>query len=140
MSSSLFLMFRAAEEQALLPSLVKAFSVRGFSFSETPQKRFINAPGEPTVSAQCCFYARNHFRIFVADLAIEIYHEASLPPDLAVGERQFLKEVLKLPGLNLRRWIVAEHGWDDEDNPSVQVLSEGQDRAGLYANQLASRN
>jgi hypothetical protein len=91
----------------------------------------IDVPGGPTVPARCAFYAQNYFRIFVGDRAIQFYREGALPPELASGEQHLLSAVLAATQFILRRWLVTEEGWDDEDNPYVTILGEGTDAEGL---------
>jgi hypothetical protein len=128
MSTSLYVFLDAPEsEEVTLPQLLQDLSIPGYSFSTHPLRSAIDAPGEPSVPTRGAFYAQNYFRIFLADRAVQFYRDAALPPELAAGEQYLLSAILTLPQFNLRRWIVTDEGWDDEDEPYVTILDEGTD-------------
>jgi hypothetical protein len=134
MSSSLYLLFEpAAGLEVTLPPLVQDLAVPGYSFSSHRLKPVMQVPGEPDVPTRCQFYAQNDFRIFIADPAIQFHRESALPSELANGGQRFQSAVLGLRQFTLRRWIITEEDWDDDDQPVVRILSEGNTRAGLDA-------
>ena len=95
----------------------------------------IEAPDEGRLSVRCLLYARNYFRIYVADMAVQFRREAPLPSDLAVGDEEFQAAILAIPEIRLRRWISTDEDWDDDDKKVVQVLGEGKNQETLKAYQ-----
>ena len=87
MSSNLYLFFDASNSNDVLPRMLQELTVPGFSFSRDPIRTTLDAPGEPCELVRCAFYARNYFRIFVADRAVQFCRDAALPPELARGEQ-----------------------------------------------------
>ncbi len=116
-----------------LPQALRDLAVPGYSFWPDPMRRILDAPGEPSLPVRCTFYANNYFRIFLADRAIHFYREAPLPPELAKGEQHLVAAVLEMIPFRLRRWLVTEEGWTDDDEPFVHLLQEGSDAEGLSA-------
>jgi hypothetical protein len=131
MSSNLYLVFDRTNGGASLPQFVQGLAVSGYSFSAEPLKSFIEPPGEPQAPVRCGFYAQNYFRVFISDSAVQLYREAALPSDLAVGEKQLLAAIFGRPDFRLRRWISTSEDWDDDDKSTVQIVSEGTDKATL---------
>ena len=91
----------------------------------------LDAPGEPSLPVRCAFYAHSYFRIFLADRAVHFYREAALPAELARGEQQLVAAVLEMIPFHLRRWLITEEGWTDDDEPFVTLLQEGNDAESL---------
>jgi len=131
MSSNVYLLFDVSKSTDALPRALEELAIQGYSSWRAPLRATLDAPGEPSVPVRCAFYARNHFRIFVADRAIQFYREAPLPPELARGEQQLVAAVLDMPSFRLRRWLVTEEGWSDDDEPFVNLLREGGDASDL---------
>jgi hypothetical protein len=131
MSSNLYLVFDNTNGGTTLPQFAQGLAVSGYSFSVEPLKNFIELPGEPQAKARCGFYAQNYFRVFISDSAVQFYREATLPSNLAEGERQLLDAIFNRPDFRLRRWISTSEDWDDDDKPTVRILSEGTDKATL---------
>ena len=131
MSSNLYLVFDSTNGGASLPQLVQGLAISGYSFSAEPLKSFIEPPGEPQAAVRCGFYAQNYFRVFISDSAVQFCREVALPSDLADGEKQLLAAIFRRPDVRLRRWIITSEDWDDDDKPTVQILSEGIEKATL---------
>jgi hypothetical protein len=141
MSSTLYLFLEnAGTDVDSVARHVQGLQVPGYMFSEKPLKRVISAPGEPDVQVRCQFYAQNYFRVFVSDLAVEFYREATPPPDIANAEAILRSHILNLPGFKLRRWITTSEGWDDDDKKFVDILSQGNSRETLIAEPGAPPN
>ncbi len=129
MSSNLYLLFQTAEAGAevSLPQFLEGMDIPGYSFWDNRLKHRIKVPGEPDVPERCLFYAQNYFRIFISDLVIQFCREieSTLPPEIAAAEKHFQSTVFGLRQFRLRRWIMTEEGWDDDDNPYMRIVSEG---------------
>jgi hypothetical protein len=66
---------------------------------------------------------------------IQFYRESTLPPELATTEKYLQTAVLGLPQFRLRRWIITQEGWDDDDNYYIHIVSEGDSPESLKAEQ-----
>jgi len=47
------------------------------------------------------------------------------------GEQHLVAAVLKMTQFRLRRWLVTDEGWTDDDDPFVDLLREGSDAESL---------
>jgi hypothetical protein len=138
MSSNLYLVFDSSNGEASLSRFVQGLAISGYSSSARPLKSFITAPGEPQTPVRCGFYAQNYFRIFISDSAVQFYREAALPFDLAKGEKQLLAAIFGPPDFRLLRWISTSEDWNDDDKPTVQILSEGTNQQTLIYDGVAT--
>src|ERR1700729_1811223 len=87
MGTNLYLLFDAAEPGATLPARIRDLPVPGFTRFEQPLEPEIAVADETPTFVRFMFYTQNHFRIFVADLALQFCREAPPPPEVAAGER-----------------------------------------------------
>jgi hypothetical protein len=83
----------------------------------------IRQPGAQEVPAVKLFYARNYYRVLVAESAVEFRRESNIPPELLVAERQILETALSANGIT--RWVVTLEDYDDNDRPTFDVVAEG---------------
>jgi hypothetical protein len=127
MGTTLYLFFEPVETGATLPAQIHDLQVPAFARFEGPLKPEIVVADEKPASVQLTFYTQNNFRIFVADLALQFHREIPPPPEVVAGERALREAVLRLEPLRLRRWIVTNEWWNDDDTARVDVLAEGTD-------------
>ena len=130
MSSNLYLFFDVSSSNDVVHRALQEFVVPGYSFWRAAGWT-LDAPGEPSVPVRSFFYAQSYFRIFLADQAILFYRESALPPELATGEQHLVAAILEMTQFHLRRWVLTEEDYDDEDEPFVNLLREGRDAVSL---------
>jgi pimeloyl-ACP methyl ester carboxylesterase len=121
---------RAAAEG---PATPMRLPVPGFMRFEQALKPKIEVADERPAPVRLVFYAQNSFRIFVADLVLQFCRHIPAPPEIAVGERALREAVLRLDPFRLRRWVLTNERWDDDENARVEVLAEGTDSRTLDA-------
>jgi hypothetical protein len=127
MGTNLYLFFEPREPVATLPACIRDLSVPGFTRFEQPLKSKIEVADETPAPVRLVFYTQNYFRTFVADLVLQFCRDIPPPPEVAAGERELREAVLRLDAFRLRRWILTNEWWDDDDSPRVEVLAEGTD-------------
>jgi hypothetical protein len=127
MGTNLYLLFEASEPGATLPACIRDLSVPGFTRFEQPLKPSIEVAGETPAPVRLVFFTQNYFRIFVADRVVQFSREAPPPPEVAAGERELREALLRLEPFHLRRWMLTNEWWDDDDDFRVEVLAEGTD-------------
>lgn len=126
MSSSLYVLFDVgADSPTPLSQTLCDVAAPGYSVYEMPLKKDVCPPGEPSAPVRCTLYAGNYFRVFVADRAIEFYQEVAPSQDILDADERLRKALLNAPGIQVRRWVRTEEGWDHEDEPFVHVVDEG---------------
>jgi hypothetical protein len=141
MSSVLYLLFENVSGRGgSIARQVEALKVPIYSFSQKPLKDLIRPPGEREMPVRCQFYAQNYFRVYVSDFAVEFHRDATALPELRAAEELLRSRILGLPGVKLRRWVITTEGWDDDDKPFVQVLSQGSSHETLIAEPFAVPN
>jgi hypothetical protein len=126
MSFSLYVLFDpTGEGRASVIEVLRNADVTGYTFFDAPLKAAINPPDEPNSTVRCTYYAENYFRLFISDLAVQFYREASLPDWIAKADEQIVHALLAARQIRLRRWINTQEGWDDDDLPFVRIVGEG---------------
>jgi hypothetical protein len=118
-------MFEPLNASAYLSQLAPRISVPGYSFSSEPQKQTISMPGEGDLPVTSFFYARHHFRIYISRATVEFYRGAVIPSELVAGERQLYARILETNAFSVRRWLATSEGWNDDDQPFVNTVAEG---------------
>lgn len=129
MSSNLYLFFDVSNSNDVVHRALEELVVPGYSFWRDGGGT-LDAPGEPSVPVRSFFYA-HYSRIFLADQAILFCREPAVPPELASGERHLVAAILEMTQFHLRRWLLTEEDYDDEDEPFVNLLREGSDAVSL---------
>jgi hypothetical protein len=71
------------------------------------------------------FYPQNHFRILISHAVVEFYRGAAIPSELAAGETQLYARILETNAFSVRRWLATSEGWNDDDQPFVNTVTEG---------------
>src|SRR5262245_58193288 len=118
MSSNLYLLFETQEgANVALPEFLQEVTIPGYTFWRGPLKHTIKVPGESAVPTRCLFYAQNYFRISISDLVMQFYREITLPAELAAGEKSLQAAAFNLSPFRLRRWIITDEDWDENDDP-----------------------
>jgi hypothetical protein len=125
MVTNLYVTFEPVSPAADVSQLAADTVVSGYSFSTEPQKETIHIPDEGDFPVTCLFYAQNDFRIYVSRAAVEFYRGGVIPAELAAGETLFYKRILETNEFSVRRWLATSEGWDDDDEPFVNVIAEG---------------
>ena len=133
--STLYLFFEVSNSNDVLPQVLQGLVVPGYSFWPHPLRATIAAPGEPRLPVRCTYYAQSWYRIFLADRAIQFCRDDPFrdgqPAELVRGEQHLVAAVLKMTQFRLRRWLVTDEGWTDDDDPFVDLLREGSDAESL---------
>jgi hypothetical protein len=125
MMTNLYVTYQPLTSSANISQLAAHLEIPGYSFSTTRQKETIHVPGEGDFPVTCFFYAHNHFRIYVSHHAVEFYREAEIPPELVASEALFYKRILETKEFSVRKWLATSEGWNDDDEPFVETLAEG---------------
>lgn len=133
--STLYLFFDVSNSNDVLPRALQGLVVPGYSFWPSPLRATFDAPGEPRLPVRCTYYAQNWYKIFLADRAIRFdrddpFRDAQ-PVELVRGEQHLVAAVLRMTQFHLRRWLVTDEGWTDDDDPFVDLLREGSDAESL---------
>jgi hypothetical protein len=133
--STLYLFFEVTDSNDVLPRALQGLVVPGYSFWPSPLRATFDAPGEPRLPVRCTYYAQSVYRIFLADRAIQFDRDDSFldaqPAELVRGEQHLVAAVLEMPQFRLRRWLVTDEGWTDDDERFVDLLREGSDAESL---------
>ena len=58
--------------------------------------------------------------------------------ELASSEKYLQSAVLGTREFRLRRWVLTDEGWDDDDNPCLQILNEGDSIESLNAEETTN--
>ena len=125
MVTNLCVAFEPLSPSADISRLAAQTSIPGYSFSTQRQKQTIHMPGAGDFPVTCLFYARNEFRIYVSHAVVEFYRGAAIPSELVTGETLLYKRILETNEFSVRRWLATSEGWDDDDQPFVETLADG---------------